>query len=234
MRDQLHLAASTGSVGTTLAIVFLSLLSLALVVLVIVLAIRGRRAAARAQKAEKDKVQAQDAAAGAQAEAAAGRMTSTDLLAAVNDNLDKLGPVPAVVLAVLVAAAAALCPVSALADPGTPVEPAGDSEAATESVVVLDEVETPTDYFTPYLLRTGDTVKPAEVFGFHRHDVERIYTGQERLKSCRKNLDECLDVEPPPKPIVGYRWGWLEMGIGVAAGAAATIAIVYGVQAATR
>jgi len=233
MREQLHLAASAGQVGTTVAIVILSLFVLGLVVLVIVMAVRARRAAYQEYLARKGRVAAEDKAAGARAEADAAKMPAEDLLDAVSDNLNGPAGAIAFVLGATVAALVALSAVPAWAALPSPVDPEAVTEAAT-APVVPDEVETPVDYFPPYLLRGGETVDPAEVFGFHRYDVEKIYAGQERLKSCRKNLDECLDIEPPPNPIVGFRWGWLETAVGVAAGAALTVGVIFAVQAGTK
>jgi len=228
MGDLVSLAASAGSAGTIAAIVVLSLFAVGLVVLVIVMTVRARRAAARVNVAEKGRVAAEHEAAGAQAEAAAGRMSSEELLNAVKGNLDGPAGAIAFILGALVAASVVLSSVPAVADPMDPPTPEAVTEAPADPVVVLDEVPTPADYFAPYLLRAGELVTPAEVFGFHRRDVEKIYAGQERLKSCRKNLDECLDIEPPPSPLVGgFRWGWLETGVGVAAGAGLSVLIFY-------
>ena len=223
----MHIAVSAGQAGTIAAIVVLCLFAAGLVALVIVLGVRARRAAARVNIAEKGRVAAEDEAAGAKAEADAGRMSSEGLLDAVTKNLDGPGGATVFILGALVAALVALSPVPSAAAPMDPPTPEAVTEAPTNPAVVPDEVETPADYFAPYLLRTGEMVGPAEVFGFHRRDVEKIYAGQERLKSCRKNLNECLDIEPPPNPIDGFRWGWLETGVGVAAGAGLSVLIFY-------
>jgi len=132
-------------------------------------------------------------------------------------------------IALLVALGLLCAPLSAWGDDATNHPTTNENSAESASVAPDDPDPVASGYFVPYLLHRGEVVVPEVVFGFHRHDAEKIRIQQRDLAACRGYLDDCTRLEAPSAQ---FRWGWLETAVGFAAGAALTVGIIYAVEAA--